>query len=244
MYSNYREEIDSAYILKDKELLEKRGSRFPLQYILKEIDFYSIKLKVSPHVFIPRPETELLVEEILYYTYNTSFSAPIHILDLGTGTGAIILALLKEIKGSEGIGIDISEDAISLSKENAAINGIKNVSFIKGDIFYPEEFTNSEKFDIIVSNPPYIPERDMESLQEEVKYDPLISLVGGEDGLLYYRYIFKWAVKFLKNKGILGFEIGEGEGVELREIAKSYGFSNIYVRKDFNNIERVMIIWK
>lgn len=225
-------------------MLQKRAEGIPLQYILQYVEFCSLRLKVIPGVFIPRPETELLVEEVLHYIDKRSnFSYPINILDLGTGTGAVLLSLLKEIKDAYGIGIDKNSLALSLAKENAFLNNIDNATFLEGDIFFPEKFVFSEKFDIITSNPPYIPNNEIKNLQREVRYEPLLALNGGEDGLLYYPYIFKWGKMFLKKYGIIAIEMGIFEWKDIKEIASSYGFSG-YFKKDFNNVERIGIFYE
>lgn len=225
-------------------MLQKRAEGIPLQYILQYVEFCSLRLKVIPGVFIPRPETELLVEEVLHYIDKRSnFSYPINLLDLGTGTGAVLLSLLKEIKDAYGIGIDKNSLALSLAKENAFLNNIDNAAFLEGDIFFPEKFVFSEKFDIIVSNPPYIPNNEIKNLQREVKYEPLLALNGGEDGLLYYPYIFKWGKMFLKKYGIIAIEMGIFEWKDIKEIASSYGFSG-YFKKDFSNVERIGIFYE
>ncbi len=227
-------------------MLEKRVTHYPLQYILKEINFFNIKVKVSPGVFIPRPETEILVEETITLSkkFFSRFS-PIHILDLGTGTGAILISLVKEIENAQGIGIDLNPLAISLSKENANLNNVDKVSFIEGDIFSPERFTISKKFDIIVSNPPYISQKEISELQPEVvEYDPIMALDGGKEGLLFYPYILKWASLYLKEKGIIVLEIGKGQWDSIKKIITQFGFKDMYARKDFNNIERVGVVWR
>ncbi len=245
-YKDLHIEVQEPFILKYKNLLEKRTLGTPLQYILQEIDFCSIKLKITKGVFIPRPETELLVDEIINAIKKRGLqNSHINILDLGTGTGAIILSLIKELKESFGVGIDINPIALSLSWENAYLNKLEDrVFFVEGDIFSPEQFTISKKFDIIVTNPPYIPDEDMMTLQKEVKNEPFLALEGGKDGLTYYPYVFEWGVSFLKKDGLLAFEMGKGQWKRIKQIASEYGFRNVDIKRDYNGIERVGIVWK
>ncbi len=238
--------MQEPLILKYRNLLEKRALGTPLQYILQETDFFSIKLKITKGVFIPRPETELLVEEIINMIKDRRLQySHINILDLGTGTGAIVLSLIKELEESFGIGVDINPIALSLSQENAYLNKLEDRAFfVEGDIFSPEQFTISKKFDIIVSNPPYIPDEDIITLQKEVKNEPFLALEGGKDGLTYYPYIFEWGLRFLKKDGFLAFEMGKGQWKRIREIAYQYNFKNGHTRRDYNGIERIGIVWK
>jgi release factor glutamine methyltransferase len=174
---------------------------------------------------------------------NSSLS----ILDLCTGSGCLALALAKEFPQSHVYGTDISEAAIEYARKNAEINGIKNVTFLKGSLFEPlrELFTVHHSlltFDLIVSNPPYIKEGDIRTLQPEIKnWEPVEALNGGEDGLDYYRLIISEARNYLKDSGCIMLELGINEADEVRELAKHAGFKDISFRKDYAGIERIIV---
>ena len=226
-------------------MIEKRAQGYPLQYILKEIPLFFGHFYVEDGVFIPRPETEILIHEVLNFANLFEFkSEKLNILDLGIGSGIILISLVKYIANSYGIGIDKNLKALELAKKNASLNKVLDRTyFIKKDITEPEKFNENIKFDIIVSNPPYIPNNDIGSLSKEVLHDPIEALSGGDDGLVFYPYIFKWGKMHLKENGILGFEMGDGQVKDIEKIAYSMGFKNFLVKKDFNNMERVGIVW-
>jgi release factor glutamine methyltransferase len=230
-------------------VLQRRAKREPLQYILGHVEFCGLKIKVGQGVLIPRPETELLAEEVIkaISTSNPPFTkSELKILDLCTGSGCLALAIAKHFPDAEVYGTDISKDAIRYAKENAGLNAVKNVTFLKGSLFEPLKqimFSDvqSFKFDVIVSNPPYIRSGDMPNLQPEInKWEPRNALDGGEDGLSYYRTIFSEARKYLMLSGVIFLEIGEGQAAEVSEIAMQNCFRNIYVIKDYSGIERII----
>lgn len=236
-------------------LLQRRTKREPLQYILGHMEFYGLKIRIGSGVLIPRPETELLVEEAIKILKSKMINThlPPHpplgkggqgggsILDLCTGTGCLALALAKEFPEAQVYGTDTSEIAIGYAKENARINGIKNVTFLKGSLFEPvREFLVT--FDLIISNPPYIRKNDIKSLQPEIKdWEPLEALDGGENGLDYYRAITPEAKNYLKEGGYLMFELGNNQADAVRKMAEDAGFINISLIKDYAGIERILI---
>ena len=184
---------------------------------------------------IPRFETEIIVDYLI--------KSPIKrdkILDIGTGTGAIALSLAKNIENSYVIGSDIEEKAISLARENKEFTGIKNVEFIKSDLFENIE----GKFDLIISNPPYINKKDYDALDKELYFEPKSALYGGEDGLDFYREIIKKANDYLNNQGHLVFEIGYDQKEVLNKLLMDQGFINIENIKDFNEFDRFIIAQK
>jgi len=235
-------------ILKDETLFKffryigRRAERVPLQYIIGHQEFMSIDFIVNPNVLIPRHDTETLVEAIINYAMQLKVNS-IDILDIGTGSGCIAISLAKFIQSSSIIALDISEEALETAKLNAINAGVEGkVTFLKVDIFemlnrYQKEVT---KFDIIVSNPPYISALDMITLQREVKdFEPISALFGGEDGLDFYREIINNGDKFLKASGLLAFEVGYDQAYEVANLmAKKYG--NIKIEKDLANIDRVV----
>ena len=238
---------DNPWIPKDTisridALLQRRTKREPLQYILGHMEFYGLKIRLGSGVLIPRPETELLAEEAIKIISNFEFRiSNFTFLDLCTGTGCLALALAKEFPEAQVYGTDTSEIAIGYAKENAKLNGIRGVTFIKGSLFEPiKEFLVT--FDLIVSNPPYIRRNDIKSLQPEVKdWEPLEALDGGEDGLDYYRAIIPEARNYLKEGGCLIFELGNNQADAVRKMAGDAGFMNISLIKDYAAIERILI---
>ncbi len=220
-------------------ILQRRANREPLQYILGYTYFLDLKIKTKKGVLIPRPETELLALEAIKKAQTGS---RVTVLDLCTGSGCIAIAIGKAIKEAQVYGTDISEVAIRLAEENAELNNVKNVTFLKGDLFEP--FKDSDiRFDIITANPPYIKSGDIPYLEPEVRdWEPHLALDGGADGTEYYRRIFKESHQYLKKGGALFLELGEGLYKELISLAKLYMLKESYVVKDFCGKERVLCL--
>lgn len=232
----YREiSADKEAVL--NSFIERRLTREPVAHIVGKKAFWSLELNSDTRALVPRPETEVIVDFILKFDKENK---PTRILDLGTGTGAILLALLAERSEWSGIGIDISDDALSLSNENAKIHGLDSrATFKKGN--WVEGI--DEEFDIVVSNPPYIPSKDIETLDVDVKnYDPILALDGGEDGLEPYRILFENLPHILKKGGVFAFEFGINQANSIKEMAQSQKeLHEIHILKDLSNIERVII---
>ena len=215
----------------------------PIQYVLGEWDFRTLTLKCDRRALIPRPETEELVTRVLKYTQtlkhsNTQTLNPL-IVDVGTGTGAIILSLAKEFKGDAiFLGTDVSEDAIALAKENADRCGLEEkVKFAVMDGL--DEFDEPQCVDVIVSNPPYIESATCETLDPRVKdFEPRLALDGGTSGLDFYDRYLSDAVNLLKPGGAVFFEIGENQGEAVRQLMFDCGFDEIKVEKDFAGHDR------
>lgn len=231
--------------LKKKEYeqkIEKIIKGKPLQYITNNQEFMKLNFFVNENVLIPQPDTEILVEEVIsiceteYKTYN------IDILDICTGSGAIGISIAKYIKNMNVTLSDISKEALGIAKRNAKSNGIeKNVDFIQSDMFENID----KKFDIIVSNPPYIETDIIETLPKQVKEEPIIALDGGKDGLIFYRILINESQKYLKNNGYLCMEIGYNQKEEVIKLAeKSNVFKKIYSKKDLSGNDRIIICKK
>lgn len=232
--------LDGDYVLSDnqKDLLnlyiKRRLAGEPLEYILGFKEFFGIRFKVNPDVLIPRFETELLVEEILK-NLNSQF---LNILDIGTGCGNIAISL-KKIKDSLNItASDISRSALEVAKENSNnILGFNAINFVQSDLFENIKGT----FDIIVSNPPYIPESQLETLPKEVKdFEPKIALDGGEDGLYFYRRILKESKDFLNKGGYVFLELNPLLVKDILKIASKNKFKEIKIVNDYNNLPRIL----
>jgi len=242
-----QEQLDSL-----ERILNRRLRHEPLQYILGYEEFLGLKILVGPGVLIPRPETEFMAEQaIKRLTVNGS---RLTVLDLCTGSGCLALALARAFPDADVYGIDISEIAIEYAKKNAEINGIKNVTFLRGNLFEPIEkrFTvhglrraqsSRSRFtaDLIISNPPYIRTDDIKTLQPEIKYwEPLSALDGGVDGLDFYRKLIPVATQFLKDDGLIILELGYDQPSTVADVFKSSGYTEVEIIKDYAGIKRVI----
>ena len=216
-----------------KKVLSRRIKGEPLDKIFGEKEFFGLKFIVNTSVLSPRYETEILVERVIEFAKQKKCD----ILDLCTGSGCIAVSIKKNVNANV-FASDISESAIKVAKENSKLNGV-NVKFVKSDLF--NDLKRNQKYDIIVSNPPYIPKSDIEKLDKEVKnYDPHLALDGGEDGLRFYREIIKKGYEYLKKDGILLFEVGESQARKVKNLMKK-DYEDIQIIKDYNNIERIVI---
>lgn len=224
---------DQRQLFEQMILLRRAGQ--PLAYLTGEREFWSLTLKVTPATLIPRPETELLVEQALRLVL---VSAKIQILELGTGSGAIALALASERPQSSIIATDISDGALAVARQNAAALGIRNVEFIPGDWFAP---VSGRRFRLIVSNPPYVSEGDPHLQSDSLRFEPQQALVSGADGLSAIRKIVSSAPSCLEQSGTLLLEHGMGQAKAVRELMTASGFTNVYSASDLAGIERVCV---
>ncbi len=209
----------------------------PLQYITGKQEFMKLNFLVNKNVLIPRQDTEILVEEVISISKN--IPNPI-ILDLCTGSGAIAISLAKYIKNTKIYATDISEKAIEIAEKNAEFNGvINNIEFIESDLFTR---LKNLKFDIIVSNPPYIEERELKKLPKDVQNEPQIALNGGKDGLKFYREILENGYKFLNRQGYLCLEIGYNQKQSVLKILQEQRrYINTYTKKDLCENDRIIV---
>lgn len=217
------------------EKIEKRKRRIPLQHITGEQEFMGLKFTVNRHVLIPRQDTEVLVEEIMRHLHDG-----MDILDMCTGSGCILLSLLHYSNECRGVGVDISEKALETARHNGEELGENNCIFINSDLFEAV----SGKYDIIVSNPPYIPTDVIATLMEEVKdNEPVNALDGKGDGLYFYREIIAKASDYLHKGGFLFFEIGYNQADAVTRIMENAGYKEILVVKDLAGLDRVVYGW-
>ena len=239
LYMNFDQPLTKEELAKFRELVKRRGNREPLQYITAEQEFWSMPFKVAPGVLIPRPETELLVEEGVK-SLKSTFTEKVNILDVGTGSGALAAALAKEVKDSKVTAVDFSKEALALATENIELNELSDsVTLLEGDLFEPVE---GKRFHLIVSNPPYIPKNEIEKLQPEVsKYEPASALDGGADGLDFYRKIIPEAINHLEPQGWLMVEHGAEQSGDIVDIFKKAGrFNQIEALQDLAGLFRIV----
>ncbi len=227
-----------------ERLIQRRISGEPLQYIVGQQEFWSINFKVDPRVLIPRPETELLVEQSLRILSEKTFEQNPSVLEIGTGSGAIAIALAKEVRHIFLVATDISRDALLLAKENAKSAGVQDrIQFVAGDLLGAFQISKKTgSFDLILSNPPYIVRSDIGSLAKEVKdHEPVIALDGGKDGLEFYRRFVSQVPSSLREGGWLLLEVGQGQSERVAErIQESGAFLEPQVLPDLAGIERVV----
>ena len=235
--NNFDEELIKKYLPKEKweDSFKKLESGYPVQYIIGNVDFYNSIINVNENVLIPRFETEYLVDYLIKILKEYNFESP-SILDIGTGSGCISIALKKNID-SFIKAIDISSEAISVAKSNAKLNNV-NIDFENIRI---EEFVSNEKFDVIVSNPPYIAYDEI--VDEKTKYEPQNALYADDNGLYFYKLIIEKSKLLLKERGIIAFEIGSTQAIDITSYAKSiYPNAKVIVKKDLNNFDRYIFI--
>jgi release factor glutamine methyltransferase len=232
---NLGQEISSKHLFNYKNLIHRRSQNEPMAYIMEEKEFWSKNFFVSPDTLIPRPETELMVESLI----KTFRKKNISILDIGTGSGCILISLLSELKNSNGVGIDISKKALAMAKKNSKKhNMINNIKFINKSL--DSKFI--QKFDLIVSNPPYIRSNDIKNLKDDVKrYEPRLALDGGNDGLDLIKKIIYKAKYILKIKGMLALEIGNEQFKKVSEILTKNNFKIEKNIKDYKDNIRCII---
>ena len=241
-FLNCRERLSKEQEEAYREALQKRAAHIPLQQITGVQEFMGLKFRVNEHVLIPRQDTEVLVEEVC------KVQRPgMHVLDMCTGSGCILISLLKysEAEGDmrtgsgqpvTGVGVDISKEALYVAEQNAKALGVA-ATWLHSNLF--ERVTG--RYDIIVSNPPYIPTSVIRSLAEEVKlHEPLMALDGKEDGLWFYREIVRKGPEYLKRGGRLFFEIGYAQGEAVRSLMEEAGFTEVTVKKDLAGLDRVV----
>ena len=221
-----------------RQYARRRALREPLQYILGYADFYGLRFKVGTGVLIPRPETELLAKEAI--DMASGLKGDILIADICTGSGCLAITIAKNLPKAIVYGIDISKSALSYAEKNRQLHGTKNVRFLRGDLYEP---LSDMRFDIIVSNPPYIKSDIIKDLEPEVRdWEPREALDGGRDGLMYYKKILSGAKSHLKKDGAIILELGEGMKDGVLKEAELSGLYLYFLKKDYAGIDRVICL--
>ncbi len=233
--TNLNQDINFSNISKFRNLIERRSQKEPIAYITRKKEFWSKVFIVNSNTLIPRPETELMVEKLSKIFKGKEIS----LLDIGTGSGCIIISLLSELKKSKGVGIDISNKALLIAKKNAKIHNLNNrIKFLN------KSFDNlyNRSFDLIVSNPPYIKSSELNNLEDDIKkYEPLLALDGGNDGLDVIKKVIYKSKEILKIKGKLALEIGNEQYLKVSKILKKNSFKIDYIIKDYKENIRCLI---
>lgn len=237
---NATDELKKDILKKYLDAVAKRAHHVPLQHIIGFSYFYGKKYKVNEHVLVPRQDTEVLVEEVMKLTDSTS-----RVLDMCTGSGCIIISLASlghtTTKKHGAVGVDISKEALEVAEYNKELNNVPFVELVESNMFNGLK-TGEALYDVIVSNPPYIPSKEISNLDDEVKlHDPILALDGDEDGLRFYRIITDKARDYLEKGGYLCYEIGYDQAQAVSDILVSCGYNDINVIKDLAGLDRVVL---
>lgn len=253
LYLKAGDRVSGSKVADYRRLILKRKARVPVAYLLRKAYFWNEVLEVRPGCLIPRPETEILVDTFIRrsgFQKQDKFS----FLDLGAGSGAIGIAVLRHFPKARGTFSDISRKALQVTRLNLQNYGLlKRAEIVCSDLFEsfprtlfegckkPERESNGRKWDVILSNPPYVAQRDLSKLEPELKLEPALALDGGKDGLSFYRRILRQAKKFLVPKGLLGLEIGAGQAPAVKTLIRKNGFEDPVIIKDYSGIPRVLM---
>lgn len=238
LYTNFDQIMNPEELSAYRELIKKRAAGWSVAALIGERDFMGLTLSVNEHVLIPRPDTETWLERIIQNYRNIP---NIRMADLGTGSGAIAVAFLSYCKEAEGIAVDISEEALAVARGNGEAAGISSrIEWRKGD--YIDALAEEETFDVILSNPPYIPTADMAQLAPEVLHEPHLALDGGADGLTFYRRLAEKAPAHLTAGGLLAAEVGIGQAEDVKQLFEASGkLEDIRFIRDYGGIDRAVL---
>ncbi|MGM0471007.1 MAG: peptide chain release factor N(5)-glutamine methyltransferase [Bacillota bacterium] len=244
LYVEFDRPLTEEEINEYRKRVVKRSKRIPVAYIIGYQEFMSLKFKVTEDVLIPRPETEHLVEEAKNQIESWDEREELTIVDLCTGSGAIIISLAKLLQDSQlelnYIATDLSQSALQVAKENARYHGVyEEINFLTGDLLEPIMELEQE-IDLILSNPPYIAQDELQNLQPELQHEPELALVGGSEGLKYYRQIITDAWQLLAADGIIALEIGANQRFEVNKLLSDNGYTNLEVVNDYAGKPRVI----
>ena len=245
LYTGYQQVVEESERQHFRAFVERRTAFEPVAYILGKREFYSLELEVGPEVLIPRPETETLIDRVLEEIRADGAADGAAVVDLGTGSGCIAIALANELPTAHVDAVDISPEALEIARRNAARHGFEDrVRFLAGDLFEP--FQKDEPrpaFDVVVSNPPYVAPVEYGDLMPDVRdHEPALALVErrDQDGLGYYRIIAREAPEYLRSGGLLAVEVGESQAVSVQMLLQAAGWREMDVAADYAGIERVI----
>ena len=236
LYVHFDQPMESEELAAFREMVRRRAARVPVAYITGNREFMGMDFQVSPAVLIPRPDTEILVEAATERLKDVQDG---RILDIGTGSGAVLVGTLARLAGCSGVGVDISKQALAVAEANAArLLGSGRASFLNADLFPPEPVL----FDAILSNPPYITSGEMAALAPEVLQEPALALHGGEDGLDFYRRLMEGGWRYLKPAGFMAVEVGANQARTVSRMAEQAGWKTENIIPDYAGIERVVVV--
>ncbi len=242
IYAFGEKQVSDDIVKEFLKLIEKRSKGYPIQYILGNVEFMGLDFYVEEGVLVPRPDTEILVEYVIDYIKKKHQEEKVRVLDIGIGSGAISLSVANYATNALVFGVDIDDIPIKVSNINKERLGLENVEFIKGDLFQPLEESFIKSFHIIASNPPYIAKDVILGLQTEVRdFEPRLALDGGQDGLDFYRSITARAKEFLVDNGLLIYEIGYDQGLEVKNLILDNGFKDVEILQDLQGLDRVVL---
>jgi len=238
LYVHFDQPLEEQELSAFRTAVKQRAARLPVAYIIGSKEFMGLDFNVTPAVLIPRPDTEILVEAALSRLRAVENAC---ILDIGTGSGAICISILANLPTAKGVTVDISPEALTVAKGNAAKHQVEDrLIFCQGDLFTP---VKGQRFTAILSNPPYIPAGDISGLTPEVRQEPNLALVGGEDGLDFYRRIIQEGRNYLVDNGFMAMEVGIGQAQLVAAMAEATGcFKVKEIVKDYGGIERVVVL--
>lgn len=248
LYLNFERQLSEKELDSLRELVQRRGRREPLQHLAGSVNFCGLEIEVTRDALIPRPETECLAERAWNHlgkrpvpTEGGGSSTHPRVLDVGTGTGCLVLAVAAHAPQAEYVAIDLSASALALARRNAERLGLSSRGrFIQSDGFLG--LSKEPRFDLILSNPPYVPTDEIETLEPEVRlHDPRMALDGGQDGLLFYRLLATEAPAFLQPDGLLMAEFGAGQAAAIQDILAREGWRTLEIGRDLSHIERFVV---
>jgi release factor glutamine methyltransferase len=239
LYLNFERKLAEAELETVREMVKRRGNREPLQHVLGSVSFCGLEIKVNRHVLVPRPETELLAERAWQFL-TVRNTRPLSVLDLGTGSGCLAIAMAVHCPTAQIEALDISATALALARANAAANGVaERIRFHPGDGF--AALPTAPAFDLIVSNPPYIPSAEIETLAPEVRdHDPRVALDGGADGLNFHRRLTAEAASHLRPEGRIMLEFGDGQAERIRQLFVQHNWIVESVEADYSGRPRFL----